>query len=300
VTAPTDPTAAADEVLRALCWPPMPEQPHIPDWPVRDWHAGLGDLIERAILHKVLCLLAERFAATGLDRHLTRAISRFLSGTLRANQYITRISRAEIARITVAFGEAGLTVAALNGIAAESSLYGGTGAREFTDLDVLLTPEHLTLARPVLTDLGYHTSSPEATTFTRHLDDILVPRITLDLTPSTHHATDEHGPREILSRRRWQPLPGHDPPLPVLAPPDALLHCLARLEHTTLTAPQAGTPRWAICADALRLAQACGNLPAAHRNPAPPLPATATAGWARLRQLWPQLPATPFSAGTKQ
>lgn len=243
----------------------------------------------------MLCLLAERVATTGFDRHLPRAISRFLSGTLRANQYTTRISRAEIARIMMAFREAGLTAAALNGIAAESRLYGGTGARQFTDLDVLLAPEHLTLARPVPTELGYHTSSPEATTFTRHLEDILVPRITLDLTVSAHHATDEHGVREILSRRRWQPLPAHEHPLPVLAASDALLHCLARLERTTLT----GTPRWAICADALRLAQACGNLPAAHRNPAPLVPATAAAGWARLRQLWPQLPATPFSPGPK-
>jgi hypothetical protein len=147
----------------------------------------------------------------------------------------------------------------------------------------------------VLTDLGYHTSSPEATAFTRHLENILVPRITLDLTSSTYHVTDEHSVREILSRRRWQPLPGHDHPLPVLAAPDALLHCLGRQERTTLT----GTPRWALCADALRLTQACGNLPAAHRNPAPLMPCMAAAGWARLRHLWPQLPATPFSPGTK-
>lgn len=287
MTAPTDPTAAADEVLRAVCWPPTPDQPHLPDWPVR---AAFKDLLETAILHKVLCLLADRLARAGLDRGLPRAISRFLSGTLRANQYMTRLYRTEITRIMMAFGEAGLTAAALNGIAAESRLYGGTGARQFTDLDVLLTPEHLTLARPVLIELGYHTSSPEAMTFTRHLDDILVPRITLDLTVSTQHATDEHGVREILSRRCWQPLPGHDHPLPVLAGPDALLHCLARLERTILT----GTPRWAICADALRLAQACGNLPAAHRKPLLP----AAAGWARLRQLWPQLPATPFSTGS--
>lgn len=299
MTPPSDPTAAADVVLRALCWPPSPDQPHLVDWPVRDWRAGLGELIECAILHKVLCLLADRVATTGLDCHLPRAISRFLSGTLRANQYKTRIYRGEIARIMVAFGEAGLTAAALNGIAAESSLYGGTGARQFSDLDLLLAPEDITLARAVLSDLGYHSSSLKATTFTRHVDDILVPRITLDLTQPMPRATDEHGVREILSRRCWQPLPGHGQPLPVLAAPDALLHCLARLERTTLTTPEAGTPRWALCADALRLDRACENLPTAHRNPAPLVLATATAGWTRLRHLWPQLPATPFSAGIK-
>lgn len=296
MTAPRDHLAA----LRALCWPPAPGQPHLPDWPLSDRHADLGELIETAILHKVLCLLADRVVTTGLDRHLPRAISRFLSATLRANQYTTRIYRAEIARIMVAFGEAGLTMAALNGIAVESSLYGGTGARQFTDLDVLLAPGHSTHARTVLTDLGYHSSAPEATAFTRHIEDILVPRITLDLTQTMHHTTDEHGVREVLSRRRWQPLPGHHQPLPVLDTPDALLHCLARLDRTTRTPLQAGAPRWALCADALRLAQACENLPGAHRNPVPLVPATATAGWERLRHIWPQLAATPFPAGNKQ
>ncbi|MGH3821865.1 MAG: hypothetical protein ACRDRA_03340, partial [Pseudonocardiaceae bacterium] len=56
-----------------------------------------------------------------------------------------------------------------------------------------LVPEQITLARTALTDLGYHSSAPEATTFTRHIDDILVPRITLDLTQTMHHTTDEHG-----------------------------------------------------------------------------------------------------------
>ncbi|MGH3867780.1 MAG: nucleotidyltransferase family protein [Pseudonocardiaceae bacterium] len=294
MTTSTDPTAAAgDAVLRALCWPPPPDQPHLPDWPVRDSWAGLGGLIERAILHKVLCLLADRLVTTGLDRDLPRAISRFLVGTLRANQYKTSIYRTETARIMVAVDQAGLTAAALNGIAAESSLYGGRGARQFSDLDVLLAPEHITVVRTVLTDLGYHSSSPVGTTLTRRINDILVPRITIDLTQSMHHAPGEDGVREILSRRIWQPLPGHGQPLPVLAAPDALLYCLTRLDRTTLT--EADTPQWAICADALRLVRACENLPAAHWDPAPLVPAAA-AGWARLRRIWPQLPPMPLSA----
>ncbi|MGH3897483.1 MAG: nucleotidyltransferase family protein [Pseudonocardiaceae bacterium] len=299
MTAPSDPrTTAAQAVLRALCWPPEPDQPPLPGSSAHDFRAGLGDLLETAILHKVLCLLADRLTTSGLDRDLPRAISRFLAGTLRANQYKTRIYRAETARIMTAVGQAGLSTAALNGIAAESSLYGGTGARQFTDLDFLLAPDHITPARTILLGLGYYSSSPEATTFTRHLADILVPRITLDLTSSTHHATDAQEVREILGRRCWQPLPGHDQPLPVLASPDALLHCLARLDRTALTPPEAPAPAWAVCADALRLVRTCHELPAAQRNPAPPMPASATAGWTRLRHLWPQLPPTPFPAGT--
>ncbi len=245
----------------------------------------------------MLCLLADRLVTTGLDRDLPRAISRFLAATLRANQDKTSIYRTEIAQIMVAVDQAGLTAAALNGIAAESSLYGGRGARQFSDLDVLLAPEHITVARTVLADLGYHSSSPEATTLTRHIDDILVPQITIDLTQPMHHVPGEDGVREVLGRRTWQPLPGHDQPLPILAAPDALLHCLARLDRTTPTPPAFDTPRWAICADALRLIRACENLPTAHRDPAPLMPAAA-AGWARLRRIWPQLPPAPWSSST--
>lgn len=291
VTAPSDPTATAELVLRALCWPPTHDQPDVPEWPFRDGHAGLGEIIETAILHKVLCLLAHRWTTTGLDRHLPRTIRRFLSGALRANQYTTRLYRAEIARIMAVFGQAGLTAVALNGIAAESSLYGGTGARQFTDLDVLLAPEDMTLARRVLTYLGYHNSAARSTAFTRHVKDILVPRITLDLTHSLHHTTGEDGVRDILSRRGWQPLPGYDQPLPVLSAPDALLHCLARLDRATCTPPQVGSPRWALCADVLRLVRTCEN------STALVVPAAAMAGWVRMRDLWPQLPPIPLPAG---
>lgn len=101
-----------------------------------------------------------------------------------------------------------------------------------------------------------------STTFWCH---ILVPRITVDLTQSMHHAPGEDGVREILGRRSWQPLPGHGQPLPVLAAPDVL--CLVR---------------------------AYENIPAAHRHPAPLVPVVA-AGWARLRHIWPQLPPVPLS-----
>jgi hypothetical protein len=37
-----DPTAAADGMLRAVCWPPSPDQPHLPEWLVR---TGFGDLL---------------------------------------------------------------------------------------------------------------------------------------------------------------------------------------------------------------------------------------------------------------
>lgn len=296
MTPSRDPTAAADAVLRALCWPLSPDQSHPVDWPVRDWRAGLGELIECAILHKVLCLLADRVAATGLDRDLPRPISRFLAGALRANQHKTHIYRAEIARIMVPVGAAGVSAAAVNGIAAESHLYHGSGARQFSDLDLLLAPEDIMVTRTVLTELGYHSHSLTAMTYTRHLDDMLVPRITLDVSHSLHHTTSHDDIHEILNRRVWQPLPGHDQLLPVLAAPDALLHCLARLDRSALTPPRAGVPRWALCADALRLAHVCRNLPAAHLDPPPQLPVDAAAGWARLRDIWPALHPTPFRA----
>lgn len=107
----------------------------------------------------------------------------------------------------VALGEAGLTTAALNDIATESPLSGGSGVRQFTDLNLLLAPEDITPARPALTALDYHSDPAEATTLTRHLDDMLVPSITIDLAQSLHHTPNHDGIREILRRRAWQHCP---------------------------------------------------------------------------------------------
>ncbi len=295
MTTRTDSTAAADNaLLSALCWPSSRSQPHLPGWPLRDLRAGLGNLFEHAILHKVLCLLADRLITTGLDRDLPRSISRFLDSTLRANQYKTSIYRAEAIRIMIAFGEVGLTAAVLNGIAAEFSLYSGRGARQFSDIDLLVPPADLTAARAVLAALGY-SGSDKNTALARHLDDILVPRITADLTSSVLYAHSEHDIREILSRRTRQPLPVSDQPLPILAAPDALLHCLARISKAAPMPWDADAPRWSICADALRLVRVCTQVPAAHLEPALAVPAAAATGWARLRRIWPDLPPTPFS-----
>jgi hypothetical protein len=45
VTVSPDPLAAADTVLRALCWPQPLDPLHLPDGPVRNTQAGLGGLI---------------------------------------------------------------------------------------------------------------------------------------------------------------------------------------------------------------------------------------------------------------
>lgn len=132
----------------------------------------------------------------------------FLAATLRAHQDLTSVYRAEDRPDQgVAFSQAGLTTAALNGLAAETRLDGGSGARQFTDLNLLLAPEDITPARTVLTILDYHSDPAEATTLTCHLDGMLVPRITIDLAQSLHHTRSHEGIREILRRRAWQHCP---------------------------------------------------------------------------------------------
>ncbi|WP_158558163.1 nucleotidyltransferase family protein [Spongiactinospora gelatinilytica] len=88
-----------------------------------------------------IALPAHYFESTGLTSLVPHPLRRHLLGTLRANRYKTTLYRAEAARIVTAAADRRLPLLALHGIAWESALYGGTGARQFSDFDFLTTPD---------------------------------------------------------------------------------------------------------------------------------------------------------------
>jgi hypothetical protein len=190
-----------------------------------DW----GLLLTLAIHHNLTCLLAEF-----LTRHRPLApprLARHLAGTLRANQHKILLYRTAAAEISRAAGAAAVPVAAHAGIAWESALYGGTGARQLSDIDLLTTPAHGSRLRDVLAELGYRPAGRSG--LVRPTRDLVLPAIHVDVhthLPGTRPDRAGEGIlAQMLDRRVLQRLPGHDVPLPVLAAADAVRAVALRL-----------------------------------------------------------------------
>jgi hypothetical protein len=233
-----------------------------------------GELLEQAIDHKLLCLLADTVELADLTEIVPGRLLRFLRHNQRCNQYKIAIYRAEATRIESAAQAAGVTLAAVKGIAVESSLYGGRGGRQFSDIDLLVCEEDLPACADLLAKLGYRpghadlssrtvvppsahgTGTP--TTYSRVLDDVIVPSIAVDLTVRF----SEHGPghdvpiRDVLDRCELQEVSGHPGvALQVLSSSDHLLFVLLALRQERTG--RGRHPSMRLCADALRLVAAC-------------------------------------------
>lgn len=241
-----------------------------------------GQLLEQAIEHKLLCVLADYLATTGLDTHAPRQMRRFLASTLRANQHKTYLYRREAGQVFRAFANAGIVAVALNGIALESGVYGGLGARQLSDIDILIAPDDMPHARVVLTQLAYsRTSECKANTFMRPLNDTVLPSVTVDLTTRLADTEQAASVRHIIHADS-QEFCG----LPVLSSPMAIQQALGRLGHELRSL--ADGPRLIACADALRL-----SIDSRPRHSSTELPESLIDAWNFLRQRWPHLNAVP-------
>jgi hypothetical protein len=287
---PSPPQAVAD-AMRALCWvPPTDHDIGLIAYAVE---AELGAVLEAMVLSKTLCLLAahlDHTPVTGLPRHAAR----LFASTLRTNRHKTVVYRSQAITVTAALRAAGITTAVLGGLSVAHTLYGGTGARQFNDIDLLIEPQHLARTSTILHNLDYYPTAHRS--WIRTVNDPLVPACVIDLHTHLPHTHADDTVDDLLRRRVEQILPDHNDPLPVLAPTDALEYGLARLGQATGpdTGPDAGPgkdrPRWLLTADALRLWRVAppsrGEYPTPVRH-----------GWTALRSIWPQLPTDP--AGTR-
>ncbi|WP_410646407.1 nucleotidyltransferase family protein [Amycolatopsis sp. cmx-4-54] len=260
----------AEDAVRALCWGAGAE---IHTIIARAVLTELGAALEQTVRSKTLCLLAAYLHDHPVPE-LDRTVTRFLDHTLRTNRYKTYACRAAALADTAALRTAGVAVVVLGGLSVEHTLYASTGARQFSDIDLLIAPGDAERAHAVLRAQGYQPSQDKGT-WTRQTGDPIAPLIILDLNATLPCGAADDVPG-LLARRIEIAVPPHGHPLPVPEPSDAVHHTLARL---------ANRPRWALAADAIRQLRAT----------APPAPhcADVLAGWSVLRSHWPLLPAAP-------
>lgn len=261
----------AEDAVRALCWGTGADSREMIAHAVV---AELGAVLEQTVRSKTLCLLAAHLHDHPVPE-LDRAVTRFLDSTLRTNRYKTYACREAALADIAALRTAGVSAVVLGGLSVEHAIYASTGARQFSDVDLLIAPGDAERTYAILRAQGYQPSR-ETGAWTRRTGDPIVPLIVVDLaTTLPRGGTDDDVP-DLLARRTCITVPPHDHPLPVLAPSDAVNHTLARL---------AARPGWALAADAIRQVRATAP-PAPHR-------ADVLAGWSVLRSHWPLLPVDP-------
>jgi hypothetical protein len=261
----------AEDAVRALCWGTGADSHEMI---ARAVVAELGAVLERTVRSKTLCLLAAYLHDHPIPE-LDRAVTRFLDSTLRTNRYKTYACRVAALADTAALRTAGVSAVVLGGLSVEHALYASTGARQFSDIDLLIAPGDAERTYAVLRTQAYQPSR-DSETWTRQTGDPIVPLIVVDLaTTLPRGGTDDDVPG-LLARRAGITVPPHHHRLPILAPSDAVNHTLARL---------AARPRWALAADAIRQVRTTAPLAPHH--------ADVLAGWSVLRSHWPLLPADP-------
>lgn len=260
----------AEDAVRAVCWG-IGADSHA--MIARAVTAELGAVLELAVRSKTLCLLAAYLHDHPVPE-LERTVARFLAGTVRTNRYKTCACRVAALADTAALHIAGVPAVVFGGLGVEHALYAGTGARQFSDIDLLIAPDDTERAYAVLRTQGYRPSQ-DSGSWTRRTGDPIVPLIVLDLATTLPRGGAGDGVAHLLARRIAITILPHSDPMPVLAPSDAVNHTLARL---------AARPRWALAADAIRQARLAAPAPR-HRD--------VLAGWSVLRSQWPLLPAAP-------
>lgn len=116
-----------------------------------DW----GELLEQALRHKMLPLLAYHTLAAEPEQTVPRRVQDHFRSVLDLNRHKRTIWYREIDRIIKFMGEQGIQVLGRKDVAFESNLYHGNGSRRFGDMDLLIAPKDRDAVFEALPKLGY-------------------------------------------------------------------------------------------------------------------------------------------------
>jgi hypothetical protein len=114
-----------------------------------------GELVEQALRHKVLPLVALCFTGPGAAGLAPMFVKRHLEQALDVNRRTIAVLREETARVIASLDRRGVRCAATKGIVFESTLYDGAGGRFMNDVDYMFLPEDGPRVSEALDAIGY-------------------------------------------------------------------------------------------------------------------------------------------------
>jgi Uncharacterised nucleotidyltransferase len=119
--------------------------------PTLDW----GELLEQALRHKMLPMLAHHIISAGLRFDVPTSIYLHLESALEWNRWQIEVFRRETVRVAEALAGRGIHFVVTKGMTFESTLYDSLGTRHMNDMDFMITPQDREVVLAAMHELGF-------------------------------------------------------------------------------------------------------------------------------------------------
>jgi hypothetical protein len=116
-----------------------------------DW----GELLEQALRHKMVPMLAHHIISTGLRFDVPMGIYQHLESALEWNRWQIELFRGETVRVAQGLAGRGIPFVVTKGMAFESTLYGSLGTRHMNDIDFMIAPRDREAVMSVMQEFGF-------------------------------------------------------------------------------------------------------------------------------------------------
>jgi hypothetical protein len=116
-----------------------------------DW----GELLEQAVRHKMLPMLAHHIISSGGRFDVAQTIYMHLESALEWNRWQIEVFRRETVRVAQGLTGHGIHFVVTKGMTFESTLYGGLGTRHMNDIDFMIAPKDREAVLSAMQELGF-------------------------------------------------------------------------------------------------------------------------------------------------
>ena len=114
-----------------------------------------GELLEQALRHKMLPMLAHHIISAGLRFDVPTTIYQHLELALEWNRCQIEVFRRETVHVALGLAGRGIPFVVTKGMAFESTLYGSLGTRHMNDIDFMSAPRDREAVMSVMQELGF-------------------------------------------------------------------------------------------------------------------------------------------------
>jgi hypothetical protein len=130
------------------------ERQMVHDLLVRDT-LNWGELLEQALRHKMMPMLAHHIISEGLRFDVPISIYLHLESALEWNRSQIDVFRRETVRVAQRLAGHGIHFVVTKGMTFESTLYGSLGTRHMNDIDFMIAPRDREAVMSVMHELGF-------------------------------------------------------------------------------------------------------------------------------------------------